>query len=558
MPEKRPLAVILTALPEEVQAVRVLMEIQDDQEKVVKGTYYDVAEFEAKKGKIWRVAVAEIGKGVETAIVETMNALNEFEPDCLLFVGVAGGIKDTKIGDVVIADTVYGYEGAKAGARQQARPTEEHSEKSMISLARNIASKGKWQERLKQHTSSPKAMVGPIATGGKVISSTKSEIYQIIKESYNDTVAVEMEGLGFLRALREAPGKPAIVIRGISDLIDNKDEADASGSKNLASAHAAAFAFELLNKFWPRNIEQPPVEDTTVLQASAEEKGSIISGTEFDDIIKENIKAIFAEQDYAAVAERVFILAQQNGSKGKTTGSIADLLCNPEIKIESTIGWLTQAAAETVQAMPREMLDRREAFKNNGKKILGWLVLRTVDPKWLEKQGELLRKKEGVALSVSTSKSSCVEIIIARGLERAAYFEGDGSSVWGREAMGVLRTEGGIEPLGNYEALFKLIWKQRKFPSFEGSVTPAHEEELLNRLSARYDSGRREYLTVSCNKLDSPLLYAEIINFHKKIHFIKLILLCVDGAEPALLVNDGALHERIIEFFLRVINEEQA
>jgi nucleoside phosphorylase len=57
-------------------------------------------------------------------------------------------------------------------------------------------------------------------------------------------MVVEMEGEGFMRAAytNKVDG---MVVRGVSDLLDGKAEADSSGSQEVASDHAAAFAFEL-------------------------------------------------------------------------------------------------------------------------------------------------------------------------------------------------------------------------------------------------------------------------------------------------------------------------
>ena len=57
-----------------------------------------------------------------------------------------------------------------------------------------------------------------------------------------------MEGFGVLKAADANPVH-ALVIRGISDLIDDKAEADAADTQELAARHASAFAFEVLAKY---------------------------------------------------------------------------------------------------------------------------------------------------------------------------------------------------------------------------------------------------------------------------------------------------------------------
>ena len=64
------------------------------------------------------------------------------------------------------------------------------------------------------------------------------------EESYEDTLAVETEGYGFFQTAHANPQVEACIIRGISDLIDNKYEADLANSQVIAARHASAFAFK--------------------------------------------------------------------------------------------------------------------------------------------------------------------------------------------------------------------------------------------------------------------------------------------------------------------------
>jgi hypothetical protein len=57
-----------------------------------------------------------------------------------------------------------------------------------------------------------------------------------------------MEGHGFLQAVHANPGVDALIIRGISDHIDDKSQADAENFQELAARRASAFAFEILAK----------------------------------------------------------------------------------------------------------------------------------------------------------------------------------------------------------------------------------------------------------------------------------------------------------------------
>jgi hypothetical protein len=110
-------AVILTALGVEHQAVEAHLEPIGQatclsEEIHPNGTIYTQGQFKAHNCT-WNVAIAQIDMGNASAGIEAIRAMMQFNPRVILFVGVAGGIKDVKVGDVVAASIVYGYECGK-------------------------------------------------------------------------------------------------------------------------------------------------------------------------------------------------------------------------------------------------------------------------------------------------------------------------------------------------------------------------------------------------------------------------------------------------------------
>ena len=156
----------------------------------------------------------------------------------------------------MFASKAYLY--AAGRAEQEFRPRTEVCNASfgMEQLARAEAREENWLGRIKPRPrrrgpKAPRVYIGPIAAGERVVASEDAEDFKLIRRYYDDALAVEMEGAGFLKAASACAGIEAAVIRGISDLIKGKAEADAAGSQKVASRHAAAFAFELLAKLNP-------------------------------------------------------------------------------------------------------------------------------------------------------------------------------------------------------------------------------------------------------------------------------------------------------------------
>lgn len=110
---KVPRAIILTALPVECEAVRAHLHHLHPHPHP-EGSVYWNGLFPGERCS-WNVYVVEIGPGNTGASFETERAIQYLKAHVALFVGIAGGLKDMCIGDVVAARKIYNYESGKAG-----------------------------------------------------------------------------------------------------------------------------------------------------------------------------------------------------------------------------------------------------------------------------------------------------------------------------------------------------------------------------------------------------------------------------------------------------------
>jgi nucleoside phosphorylase len=238
--------VILTALDVETRAVlRQLGEFADES---VSGTAFFTGKFEG-----WDVAVAEVGAGNAGAAAIAVRAIEHYRPSVALFVGIAGGVKDVAIGDVVVATKVYAYESGKdQSGGFKPRPDLLRTAHDLEQRARALRQRDAWKRRLDpaiEH-GSPRVFVAPIAAGEKVVASKRSAVTKLIREHYGDALAAEMEGRGFLEGVHISHPVQGCVVRAISDLLSGKASADGAGTQQRAADAASAVAFEILSGLW--------------------------------------------------------------------------------------------------------------------------------------------------------------------------------------------------------------------------------------------------------------------------------------------------------------------
>jgi len=320
-------AVILTALG--VETTAVLRHLSDVSTETVSGTKFIKGQFEG-----WDIAVVEAGAGNPSAAAITTRACDYYKPKVALLIGVAGGMKDVAIGHVVVATKVYGYESGKDKAGGfQPRPDLLRSDHELEQSARIDRQLNHWRARLNPQLShdNPHLHVGPIAAGEKVVASNRASTAKFLRKEYSDALAVEMEGRGFLEGVHISHPVQGCVIRGISDLLSGKANADQNGSQERAADAASAVAFQLLSGLGNSHASAAPhttyegtppeASDLKAMAALLLDTGAPPSMTMLFPSISSDINAIL---DFASEVTRTVIEASQS-TEGFLRTSIAPL-----------------------------------------------------------------------------------------------------------------------------------------------------------------------------------------------------------------------------------------
>jgi WD40 repeat protein/nucleoside phosphorylase len=255
-----PCALILTVLPVEYLAVRQHL-INIDKEVHINGTIYERGQFSTET-QTWDVGIVEIGSENLGSLVTIERAIAHFYPNVIFFVGIAGGIKDVAVGDVVAASKIYRYETSNAGKTLKTTPEAVMFDRDLLNRARKEARKNDWLKRVSVKSVISNVFIAPIVVEEKV-SRIKLDAHQFLKSNYGDAVALEMEGFGCIDAVVSDPKVASIVICGISDLIDEKTIEDKSESQEIAAHNASAFAFQILSKL-KVNYEQIATDNNII------------------------------------------------------------------------------------------------------------------------------------------------------------------------------------------------------------------------------------------------------------------------------------------------------
>lgn len=212
---------IMGAMPEEINSIKELMQIESTEIKGKK---------EYIHGKLndidTTIVFSKWGKVAASSTVTTL--IESYGITCLIFIGVAGAVsEELNIGDVVIGDKLYQHDMNASPIFQQFEVPQTNkifftSNESFVKNAYNATScffkrinSSFKEETLKKFSmTEPKCKIGTIGSGDQFINSIEKT--QNLKKEMSEISAVEMEGASVAQICSEYD-IPFVVLRTISD-----------------------------------------------------------------------------------------------------------------------------------------------------------------------------------------------------------------------------------------------------------------------------------------------------------------------------------------------------
>ncbi len=205
------------------------------------------------------VALSLSTMGNVGAAAGTQLVIDKWRPAYVILGGIAAGAAggQLKLGDVVIAETVVGYEPGKydeQGLRR--RPDVYRSVFALLATAKAVTA-GEWAPFVpigspEVGAGAPESHFGPVLSGEKVLADAL--VFDQLRRDWPTAVGLEMEGLGVATAAHRN-GTGFLLVKGVSDFADN-------GKNDLwrdYAAHAAArFVGAVLRRLPTRGDDDDP------------------------------------------------------------------------------------------------------------------------------------------------------------------------------------------------------------------------------------------------------------------------------------------------------------
>jgi nucleoside phosphorylase len=208
----------------------------------------------------------------ESSILTASNAINLINPKVVLMLGIAFGIDDAsqKIGDVLVAETIYPYNNKRVGEKVMYRGKPLNASKTLIDRFKSITQQ--WEYYVVGDLKSD-LIIGPILSGEELIDDKEYRDYLV--SQFPTVKGGEMEGNGLYAACEE--NTQYILVKGICDFADGHKGKNKLENQTIAVNAALSVCLEVFSsKTAFENIGLKSINDNA---------GEIINGSLTNDLL---------------------------------------------------------------------------------------------------------------------------------------------------------------------------------------------------------------------------------------------------------------------------------
>jgi len=180
------------------------------------------------------------GRGNQASALCTRDLVEDFRPEVVLVVGIAGGPEREGVspGDLVVPDYLH-YADFRSLRKEGDQPRHAPYDPPAVSLHSAcvfpVINDPSWRGAITleppEPRGPPQVLVGPLVSGEKVYGdATHEEQRRLLEEKeYSDAIAVDMESMGVARAVHRARQSVSydprlLIVRGVSDPVRARDE----------------------------------------------------------------------------------------------------------------------------------------------------------------------------------------------------------------------------------------------------------------------------------------------------------------------------------------------
>lgn len=172
-------------------------------------------------------------------------------PRLVFMTGICGGLKDSALGDVIIAERSWDWQSGKVlhdGSFESA-PDQKEGNPELVALARGMEASAVefWTSQESRPAKKPVLHVGPMVSGSSVVEDVA--LHDRFFSQHRKAIGVDMEcyGLYFTTQMSVMPTSQALCIKCVSDLADR---AKSDNYQEYCSQLSANVAFGIVKRFF--------------------------------------------------------------------------------------------------------------------------------------------------------------------------------------------------------------------------------------------------------------------------------------------------------------------